>query len=255
MGLHIWDQVADPYDHTQLADNWDLIDAHDHSPGRGVQIPTEGIADGAITHAKLASGVGSPAAGSITADQLADAAKLGLSDSVNVRRGYVSIPTLETTSSNTYTWLPTPDSIPNVEVPSNGLVFVAYQATWKESSYNTAKATIFLGTNQLKVTDYSNTSTAPFLMDALVNDGTTGANIWKSLTSSGYGLVSGDGSTTNWTGDVTTGQVVGNGTFGYGICTIFGPAGVYDIGVKFKNLSGATTTVQNRQLWVWTIGF
>lgn len=43
----------DPYNHDQLADNWSKLDLHDHTPGRGVQIPTEGIADGAITSAKL----------------------------------------------------------------------------------------------------------------------------------------------------------------------------------------------------------
>lgn len=32
------------------------IDAHDHTSGKGVQIPTGGIADGAVTNAKLAAG-------------------------------------------------------------------------------------------------------------------------------------------------------------------------------------------------------
>lgn len=34
-----------------------LVDLHDHTTGKGVQIPTAGIADAAITAAKLASGV------------------------------------------------------------------------------------------------------------------------------------------------------------------------------------------------------
>lgn len=57
MGLRIWDQLSDPYDHDQLADNWSKVDFHDHTPGRGVQIPTEGLADGAVTSAKLAASV------------------------------------------------------------------------------------------------------------------------------------------------------------------------------------------------------
>ncbi len=48
MGLRVWNLLSDPYDHEQLADNWAKLDAHDHSPGRGVLIPTEGIAKEAI---------------------------------------------------------------------------------------------------------------------------------------------------------------------------------------------------------------
>ncbi len=55
MSLSVWNQLTDPYDHAQLADNFSKIDFHDHTPGRGVLIPTEGIADGAVTVAKLAT--------------------------------------------------------------------------------------------------------------------------------------------------------------------------------------------------------
>ena len=54
MLLRMWDQLSDLFSHDQMADNWSKIDFHDHTPGRGVQIPTEGIFDGAITSAKLA---------------------------------------------------------------------------------------------------------------------------------------------------------------------------------------------------------
>jgi hypothetical protein len=57
MGLRIWNLLTDLYDHTQLADNWAKVDYHDHSPGKGVQIPTEGLADAAVTVPKLASTV------------------------------------------------------------------------------------------------------------------------------------------------------------------------------------------------------
>lgn len=71
MGLRAWDQPSDAFDHDQLADNMAKLDFHDHSPGRGQQIPTEGIRDGAITSAKL-SGTISVADGSITTAKLAD---------------------------------------------------------------------------------------------------------------------------------------------------------------------------------------
>lgn len=53
MGLRIWNVLLDNYDHEQLADNWAKVDAHDHSPGRGVLIPTQGIAPEAITDALI----------------------------------------------------------------------------------------------------------------------------------------------------------------------------------------------------------
>lgn len=55
MALQSWDQVGDIYDHAQLAGNWSKVDQHDHTSGKGLQIPSGGIEDAAITAAKLAS--------------------------------------------------------------------------------------------------------------------------------------------------------------------------------------------------------
>lgn len=72
MSLRVWNLEQDQYDHAQLADNWFRVDQHDHTPGRGVQIPTEGIADSAITQAKIAAGVqAAPPDGSITLAKVA----------------------------------------------------------------------------------------------------------------------------------------------------------------------------------------
>lgn len=54
MGLTAWDQGADNYDHSQLAANISAIDSHNHTPGHGLQVPTDGIANNAITAAKIA---------------------------------------------------------------------------------------------------------------------------------------------------------------------------------------------------------
>lgn len=65
MGLKQWDQPNDLFSYVDLAANFGLIDQHDHSSGKGIQIPNGGIAnlavdttkitDGAITNAKLAA--------------------------------------------------------------------------------------------------------------------------------------------------------------------------------------------------------
>jgi hypothetical protein len=55
MGLTAWDSGSDPYDHSQLAGNFSAIDQADHSPGKGPRIPTAGLADLAVTSAKIAA--------------------------------------------------------------------------------------------------------------------------------------------------------------------------------------------------------
>jgi hypothetical protein len=54
MGLTAWDLGTDNYDHAQLAQNFAQIDGHNHALGKGVQIPTDGIQNSAVTSAKLA---------------------------------------------------------------------------------------------------------------------------------------------------------------------------------------------------------
>lgn len=56
MGLTAWNAPGDPYDHTQLANNFTKIDVHDHSPGKGLPISAAGIGNGTITTAKIADG-------------------------------------------------------------------------------------------------------------------------------------------------------------------------------------------------------
>ena len=57
LGLTVWNNLADPYDSSQLAQNFVAIDQHDHSgSGKGAQInATSAIVDGTISSAKLAS--------------------------------------------------------------------------------------------------------------------------------------------------------------------------------------------------------
>lgn len=75
MGLTAWDVGSDPYDHDQLADNWAAIDQHNHALGHGVQIPTAGIEDSAVTTPKINNlAVTTPKLGnqSVTQQKMAD---------------------------------------------------------------------------------------------------------------------------------------------------------------------------------------
>lgn len=53
MGLKVWNLLTDSFDHTQLAENLAKIDQHNHAEGKGVQIPTGGIENGAISASKI----------------------------------------------------------------------------------------------------------------------------------------------------------------------------------------------------------
>lgn len=56
MSLVRWDGTGDNFSHTQLASNFTLIDQHDHTSGKGVQIPPGGLANLSVGTAQLADG-------------------------------------------------------------------------------------------------------------------------------------------------------------------------------------------------------
>lgn len=56
MLLTVWDSDSDDFNLIDLENNWDDIDIHDHSSGKGVQISTAGIAPNAITTGLIAAG-------------------------------------------------------------------------------------------------------------------------------------------------------------------------------------------------------
>jgi microcystin-dependent protein len=76
MGLIEWDQPTDHFSYTDLASNWNKVDIHDHTVGKGVQIPTGGIANLAVTLQKIADlGVGTTKIANlgVTTAKIADA--------------------------------------------------------------------------------------------------------------------------------------------------------------------------------------
>jgi hypothetical protein len=171
-------------------------------------------------------------------------AKLGLDGTGVVRRGKSIIAATESRTNTAYGTLTTPDKV-TVTLPTDGLIKVAYQATWQQSVDGAASAAIFIGANQLKVSGSGSVATQAASFSGAAADAPLGsqpAGLLSTTAGAGY------------PGDVTTGQVVGIGVASPGPCLIFAAAGTYDVSVQFKASSGSVT-VKNRKLWVWTMGF
>jgi hypothetical protein len=194
--------------------------------------------------------------GSIDGDNLTGTAgqQLGLSSSSVTRRGKVNIPATESRTNTAYGTMTTPDQVSGIVLPTDGLIAIMYHATWQNSVASAGKAAIFIGANQLQ---FASQGVAAPAVQEIVGSATTAQDFL--VTNSGYGLNTGGGATA-YTGDVTTGQIVGmNGAVQQtgaqaGPCWVFAAAGTYTISVQFKASSGSVT-VKNRRLWVWTIAF
>lgn len=179
-------------------------------------------------------------------------------------RGKSIIATEESRTNTAYGTLATPDSV-TVTMPTDGLIFVACQAMWKESVSGGAKAAIFLGANQLKGASIQFGGLAPTPVvqaaegvQATNTAGSPATNLYRYFSSSPIGLVRGTAGTSDldYTGDVTTGQAVFSTTTsgGSGVAVIFAAAGSYAVSLQYAATSGSVT-VKNRKLWVWTMGF
>jgi hypothetical protein len=228
MGLHSWNDAPDLYNFQQLDQNWQILDFHDHSPGRGVQIPAGGIAPGAVGLNELAPGL-----------------LIGAGIS-----GSAIIPAAQSTVSNTFTPLTTPDQVTGLILPEAGLIAVWYQAVWSNTVASSGVAALFLGSTQ--VASWV-TNAGPVAQQATHSSNTT---VFEPLTSWSGGL-----NTVNLGGatgsNITTGQILGadlQGGAHYGPCYIFADAGTYTVGVQFKALNGSVT-VSDRRFYAKVVSF
>jgi hypothetical protein len=166
-----------------------------------------------------------------------------------VVKGATSIATSESRTNVAYGTLTTPDQVTGIVLPTNGLLAVWYQASWQESVAGAARAAMFLGANQVQFADFS----APIVQATAQSDLGT-PNLNRPLYTRANGLVSGPSTATNYTGDVTTGQIVGSSNSDGGPCYIFAAAGTYTVSVQFKASSGSVTA-SGRKLWVQALSF
>jgi ethanolamine utilization microcompartment shell protein EutS len=184
----------------------------------------------------------------ITADiaNVATQAQLGLMPTTGLSQGTaINISASQATSSTSFTTLTTPDEV-TVVLPANGLIAMWYQATWQSSVAAAGAAAIFLGGTQVEIASNNNAPGVAYTT-------TTGAGATaQSLFSTSTGLAT--AAQSGYTGDVATGQIVGDNQYSGGPCYIFAAAGTYAVSVQFKASSGSVTA-NARKMWVQAIPF
>lgn len=190
-------------------------------------------------------------------------------------RGHTNIATTETRTNTAYGVMPTADQVTEIVLASDALIVVAYQATWQEAGLYAARAAIFVNSTQLKI---AGVAAGPVTQAGATGPGQASPAHDEALFTGPWGLFSTGGAPSAYTGDVTTGQIIGGlgkDTIGLeingaqteltnatiagsavaavgGPCYIFAAAGTYHISVQFK-ASSLGVTAKNRKLWVWTM--
>jgi hypothetical protein len=213
MGLTIWNNLADPYNHEQLAGNFSKLDQHDHSPGRGNQIPTGGIADGAVTAAKMAPGASAIADGSISSAKLTnDAVSPANLDTWK----YSAIASAESTTSATPVALTTTGPQIPVTVPANGILEL-------------------VGSVEIKTSNISATASVCLFEDG-VEILTLG--VIPAVANTYYTYTFGSG--------ISLARVISRGV-------LYATPGAHTYEVRYKVSGGFTATFQNRKLWLGII--
>ena len=169
--------------------------------------------------------------------------------------GYWEDATEESTTSTSYVSLG--DEVV-VTLPNNGLIHVAYLATWKQTVSLAAACALHFNSDQQRYVHATLGDT--FGVTAQIDDE---INKYIPLAATPHGMMSlytaGSPAATAYAGDVTTGQALGLSHLNpsnelirlHGEFVGWAAAGTYTVGPKFKTSSG-TVTVKNRKLWVAT---
>ena len=218
------------------------------------------VVNGKLDNNNLRTGAG------ITADKL-DPALLEEMGAGSGLRGKSIIPAEESRTGTGYGMLPTPDRVPGLTLPQDGLFVVRFDAKVKSSVAGAGRVALHLNETQLR----TRTNGQLAQIESAPTRATEPGTFCTVLTTS-FGLVSSLAGV-GITPDVTTGQTWGISyaepfTMRYdiqntirevtglatGVCLIWAAAGIYDISVRYLASSGSISA-KERKLLVSTEGF
>lgn len=154
MALSIWDTLPDDYNHTELANNWDAVDQHDHTTGKGKKIPAGGLAANSVTGFELAPN-------SVTSNHIVD----GTIQGVDIADGTIPLSKL---SSSIYGLVPLGAILPffrpdtSFNIPSGWVLAAGQTLAPADHSWGAINVTIPNLTNRFILgANISGTGTGP----------------------------------------------------------------------------------------------
>ena len=173
-------------------------------------------------------------------------------------QGKTNIITTQSTTSTSFTYLATPDMVPRIVCPADGLIAVTFKALWSVGGAGSGSAAIFVGTAQAGIGAQGSVAAQAVSVTGSVNDG------WLTTCEFGLATMANTGtSSTDSTGPTIVGFNAAGGGGGSGLGPAGGTAwihmpvgGTYDVGIKYKvSGAGITVTAKKRYLWVvsWPI--
>ena len=229
MGLKVWNLLNDPYDHSQLADNWAKVDQHNHTEGKGVQIPTAGIENGAISGSKIG-------AGQISGEKLEGllAAQAGINAPTRTYLEYIQANELYTNSTTTYTII----DQATVYVPVGSRLMFAYLAGHKSTTAN-GTITPMIDNAEIKIPGAG---------------GFTALGVASSEVSTFYGPLYTNSPNSGLTATKGTAEYspITTGMTGIASISVIGlNAGSHTVQIKGKAGASGILNVNQRNLWVW----
>lgn len=237
MGLKVWNLLTDSYDHAQLAENLAKIDQHNHTEGKGVQIPTGGLENGSVSASKIGNEQVSP-------EKLTTSATEGVG--INTpSRTYRSFSSNEATYSSSTTSYTLVDS-GTVYVPTNGRLMASYVALHKSTTSN-GSIQIFVDEVELKLLVIGGVASA------MVPGVSEFGSFFGPLTtvggsSSAFSVGKGVTADSSY---VTTGMATQGGTM-----VIFNmPVGTHKVEIKAKAGVAGKIEIKNRFLWLRGEGY
>jgi len=275
MGLRVWNDPNDHFVYTELANNWSLIDAHNHNGSNSQTlaansvdstqivnnaVTTTKIQDGTVTLPKLGTGAGKYTSGLLSARPAqpqaigvhywaTDMLQMFVSDGAvwreqpsGAQRGMSIIDTAESITNASFVTATTVDQVTGLVAPTaNSLLHIAFSVRMR-SITTLSIGGIQLTLNGTPIQDVNTNGLFMSITTGLATSTTADDRIVSAAeTTPG---IRNAGLTNGGTSDLTVNHAVGDWVL------VRVQPGTYAVGLRYtSNGAGNTVSVRNRRLW------